>query len=152
MSLYARETAVSAERSRAEIEATLKRYGASAFGYLTRPDRAAVEFQMNGKRIRFIVPLPEPADYAMTEGRRPRRRTPGQLQVAVEQAVRQRWRALNLVIKAKLEAVASNITTLEQEFLAHIVLPNGQTAGELMLPRIDEAYATGKVPHLGWEG
>ena len=46
-------------------------------------------------------------------------------QAAWEQVCRQRWRALLLIIRAKLEAVASGITTLENEFLANIVLPDG---------------------------
>lgn len=65
-----------------------------------------------------------------------------------EQAVKQRWRALALVIKAKLEAVEAGITIFEDEFLAHIVLPNGQTAGEYMVPQIEAAYETGKMPAM----
>ena len=34
-----------------------------------------------------------------------------------EQACRQRWRALALVIKAKLEAIDAEISTFEEEFL-----------------------------------
>ena len=45
---------------------------------------------------------------------------------------RQRWRALNLAIKAKLEAVESGIVTFDQEFLAHIVGPSGQTVKPLI--------------------
>jgi len=72
---------------------------------------------------------------------------------AAEQACRQKWRALSLVVKAKLEAVESGITTFEDEFLAHIVLPNGQTVGEQALPRVREAYATGgNVPLLTFGG
>jgi hypothetical protein len=40
-----------------------------------------------------------------------------------EQACRQRWRALALVVKAKLEAVQSGIATFEDEFLAYTMLP-----------------------------
>ncbi|MBI2798928.1 MAG: hypothetical protein HYX63_01375 [Gammaproteobacteria bacterium] len=62
-----------------------------------------------------------------------------------QQAVRQRWRALNLVIKAKLEAVESGISVFEEEFLAHIVMPNNQRVGQWMLPQIAAAYSSGKM-------
>jgi hypothetical protein len=61
----------------------------------------------------------------------------------------QRWRALALVIKAKLEAVAAGITTVEQEFLAHIVLPDGHTTvGTWMAPQLAAAYDAGTMPAL----
>jgi hypothetical protein len=44
---------------------------------------------------------------------------------AWKQAYHQRWRALALAIKA----VESGIATFEEEFLAHIALPNGSTVG-----------------------
>ena len=59
---------------------------------------------------------------------------------------RKRWRALLLIIRAKLEAVESGITTLESEFLANIVLPDGGTVGQWLAPQIDAAYATVRLP------
>jgi hypothetical protein len=53
-----------------------------------------------------------------------------------------------LVIKAKLEAVASGITTFEDEFLAHIVMPDGQTVATHIKPRIAQAYETGSMQAL----
>ena len=46
---------------------------------------------------------------------------------AWEQACRQHWRALLLIIRAKSAAVESGITTLESEFLANVLLPDGGT-------------------------
>ena len=57
-------------------------------------------------------------------------RTAADQQSAWEQACRQRWRALLLIIRAKLEAAEAGISTLETEFLANIVLPDGRTAGQ----------------------
>lgn len=65
-----------------------------------------------------------------------------------EQAVRQRWRALALVIKAKLEAIASEISTFDDEFLANIVLPDGSVTGDWMRPQVAEVYRTGTMPAL----
>jgi hypothetical protein len=65
-----------------------------------------------------------------------------------EQACRQKWRALALVIKAKLEAVEAGIAIFEDEFMANIVLPNGSTVSQFMLPQITEAYESGQMPKL----
>ena len=53
-----------------------------------------------------------------------------------------------MVIKAKLEAVECGISCFEQEFMANIVLPDGKTAGDFMLPQIARAYATGIMPPM----
>lgn len=144
--MYARNTTVSCEKSKTEVERILTRYGASHFAYATMPEGSMVQFVFNGKRIKFLVPMPGRPDIKgqNTWGYDARYRK-------WEQAQRVKWRALALVIKAKLEAVSSGICTFEEEFLAHIVLPNGQTAGQHLIPRIDEAYKTGQVPALGWE-
>jgi hypothetical protein len=71
-----------------------------------------------------------------------------QVATVMEQACRQRWRALSLVIKAKLEAVEAQISTVETEFLAQIVLPNGSSVGEWAAPQLALAYASGQMPAL----
>jgi hypothetical protein len=76
------------------------------------------------------------------------RRTAVAAAEAFDQAVRQRWRALALVIKAKLEAVAAGITTIEDEFLAHIMLPDGSTVGEYTAPGLQLAYEHGEMPPM----
>jgi len=114
--VYAQRTAVSPEKSRAELEKTLSRYGASRFGYATEPGRAMVQFEAHDRRIRFIIPMPD-VGARMTLPQR-------------EQRIRQLWRALVLVVKAKLEAVSAGITTFEDEFLAHTLLPDGRTFGD----------------------
>ena len=155
MGIYAGQTAVSAERSKGEIEATLRRYGATGFQYATDATRAMVAFQMKGKVIRFLVPMPQVKDYMMSAPDRrgyTRRRTPAQAEGIVEQETRQRWRALALGIKAKLETVSSGITQFEAEFLAHFVLPGGKTVAETLLPELEALYKSGKAPTLGWDG
>ena len=42
----------------------------------------------------------------------------------------------------------SGLAPAETEFLANIVLPDNTTAGEWMLPQIEHAYRTGKMPPL----
>jgi hypothetical protein len=154
---FAEHTAVSSERSKAEIEETLRRYGADQFMSGWREQEAAVQFRIKDKMVRFILPLPDTADFkTRIDGRTksPRALSPEDSSRYWEQACRQRWRALALAIKAKLEAVECGITTFEEEFLAHIVVPGmgGKTVGQLMLKRLDDAYANGKAPALSWDG
>jgi hypothetical protein len=143
---YAENTTVSPEKSRAEIETVLKRYGANAFGYMSQADRATVLFEINGRRVRFQIPIPLRTDFMFTAKKQ--KRTDLQAEVEREKEERRRWRALALCIKAKLEAVESTITTFEEEFLAHIVLPDNSTVGDSMIPQIESAYKTGRMPKL----
>jgi hypothetical protein len=143
---YATETTVTSDRSRNEIERTLIRYGATSFATGWDHGRAAVIFEYGGRRIRFVLTLPDPTDRAYTKAPNGRARTSAQATAAYEQAVRQRWRALSLIIKAKLEAVASGLITFEEEFFSHVVLPNGNTVFEEVAPAVDQAYTTGVFP------
>lgn len=146
---YAEKTSVPVDKSKAEIERTLQRYGADQFISGWDQNRAMIGFRMSGRQIRFIVELPDKdeKDFTHTPGREIRR-SESQAYAAWEQACRQRWRALALVIKAKLEAVETGITIFEDEFMAHIVLPDGQTVGEFMRPQIAHAYEKGSMPKL----
>ena len=146
MSFYAKNTSVSVEKSRAEIESCLARYGASAFAYATNNNKAMIQFQSNGKRIMFILELPDRADRIYTHGYGGRGRKLGEQEAygKWEQACRQKWRCLALAIKAKLEAVESKIASFEDEFMAHIVMPDGKTVSHHMRPVIEHAYETGK--------
>jgi hypothetical protein len=56
--IYAERTTVSVDQTRAEIERTLKRYGATAFAYASETGRAAVMFEAHARPIRFDLPLP----------------------------------------------------------------------------------------------
>lgn len=153
MSKYAATTEVSSEKSRGEIERTLTRYGANAFMYGWQDDKAVIGFKAHGKMLRFVLPMPDKTAREFTHSRHEnswsqRQLTQAEQEKRYEQAVRQRWRALALTIKAKLEAVEVGITEFESEFLAQIVLPNGQTMAEHSRPLIDRAYESGTMPAL----
>lgn len=143
---YANNTSVSVDRSRAEIEKILSRYGAERFMYGWDTDRAIIAFRASSRNIRFVVPMPYKQEFQATPAGRQRKST--QVDAAYEQAVRQKWRALTLMVKAKLEAVQSGIATFEEEFLSYIVLPSGKTVAEETLPAIEEIYKTGKIVPL----
>ncbi len=150
MTRYAEKTQVSAEKSKSEIETVLSRYGASAFASGWQGNLATIAFEMRGRRIRFVLPLPDRTSREFTHDKRYSWRVKSQAaaQEAYDQAVRQKWRAMLLAIKAKLEVVESGIATFEEEFMAHVVLPSGVTVGEYMNPQIASAYQTGRMPPL----
>lgn len=147
MSRYAESTAVPADKSRMEIEATLRRYGADAFAYGWDGPRAVISFRAHGRYIRFVLTLPDPKASEFTHHSRGPR-TADAARAAWEKATRQKWRALALVIKAKLEAVSAGIGIFEDEFLAHVVLPDGATVGDWIRPQVAIAYERGEMPPL----
>ena len=146
MAKYAANTNVSSELSRLEIEKTLIRYGADNFAYATAQGKALIGFTMYERQIKFILPLPTKDEFRKTTTGRDR--SENSQYEAWEQACRQRWRALNLVIKAKLEAVECGISVFEDEFMANIVLPGGGTVSDFMKPQIEQAYINGTVPKM----
>lgn len=148
MTRYAEQTQVPADRSRAEIEKTLSRYGADSFAYAWDRDRAVIMFTANNRQIRMAVPIPDPQDASFTRTPTGRSRTAAQAKAEHEKAVRQRWRALALVVKAKLEAVDTGLISFDQEFAVFTVLPDGSTVGDHLIPAIEKAYVTGTVPPM----
>lgn len=140
---YAAGTDVSSDKSRAEIERTLTRWGANSFAYMSDRTRAQVAFEYGGRRVRFVLPLPDRGSREFTLTPTGKTRAAAAAEQAYEQAVRQRWRALALVVKAKLEAVEANISTFDQEFYANLVLPDGSTVFEATAPQVSAAIQGG---------
>lgn len=140
MARYAEGTTVTPESSQTEISGLLRRYGADGFAYGWEADRAMVTFRAHDRQVRFVLTLP--TDLAAFS-RTPTGRTRDQAaaRTALDQEVRRLWRALALAIKAKLEVVESGIASFEDEFLAHIVLPDGSLVGERIQPEIARQYA-----------
>lgn len=126
MGRYAEDTKVPVERTRVEIEKTLKRFGASQFVYGDNGEYAVVGFSAHDRQVKF---------YLSIAGLTPRQE-------------RQRWRALAMVIKAKLVSVEDEIEEFENAFMANIVLPDGQLVGDWLRPQLDQTYLEGKMPPL----
>ena len=151
MTKYAAQTEVSSARTRDEIERTLERYGADQFMYGWQDSAAIIAFRMSGRHVKFVLPLPARDDKAFTEYVSRGKlwaRTDEAARKLYEQAVKSKWRALALVVKAKLEAVESGISEFDSEFMANIVLPGGETVGQWMRPQIADAYRIGKAPNV----
>lgn len=133
---YAKGTSVPVERSKAEIERLLQANGATAFHSGWNAEFASLGFTLKGTQVMIGVPLPQPSDYRHLS------RTRGEAAYHAES--RRRWRCLLLILKAKFEAIESGISTIEKEFLADVVLPNGRTLGEWAVPMIS-AIQSGRL-------
>lgn len=167
MSRYAQRTSVPLDRSRVEVERTLVRYGATGFAYSWERREQATPPAAHGSYcpgrdgkpcthgcpktitrevviIAFLMQAAGATRRVQLEVPMPHEREVG-TKARAEAATRQRWRALVLVLKAKLEAVASGISTLEAEFLANVVMNDGRTIGAAILPRLTEACDTGRL-------
>lgn len=146
---YAEKTNVSVAKSKADIEDLIQRAGAGQFISGYKDNLAVIGFTLANRQIKFILPLPSKDDdqFWYTPERR-NKRSEEQAYAAWEQACRSRWRALYLIIKAKLEAVESGISTIEREFFYDIVLPDGETIGQWMAPQLETAYKSGEMPPL----
>jgi hypothetical protein len=121
MARYAAHTTVPVEKSKSQIERLVRLYGAKGFVAGWQNDQARVEFIAHDRHIRFTVAIPQAA-----------------------QAERQKWRALLLLVKAKLESVDAKIATFEEAFATDIVMPDGRTVWESVREPIKLAYQSGK--------
>jgi hypothetical protein len=142
---YAESTTVPVEKSIGEIIAVIKKSGANRIAQMEEPGRLAMQFFLNERLLRFTVTMPGADDVKKTD-RHGYMLSTDQLLKKVQQAQRQRARALLLVIKAKLESVESGVETFEEAFLSNIVTPGGATVGQWLIPQIETAYVEGKMP------
>ncbi len=144
--LYAENTSVSVEKSQMEVTGILRKYGAKKFGTMEDEEQAYLMFEFKGLSVQMIVPLPSIKEFMKTEAGRPRA-----LNVAEDarsQVIRQRWRTLVLAVKAKLEAVQIGISTVEKEFMAFVMMPDGRALSDHILPQLEEMVTKGKMPLL----
>lgn len=151
---YAEGTSVPVEKSRAEIEALLRKYGADQFASGWSGKDAKIQFRAHGRYVRFTLTLPSREEKRFTHQaqRGWEKRSDKSARDLYEKEIRRLWRALALVVKAKLESVDSKIETFEEAFMPHIIMPDGKTVAEHAGPMIEAAYQSGKVQALlpGW--
>lgn len=144
---YAVNTSVLVAKSKAEIEAILERYGAEQFMSGWNAEIAIIGFTIRIdddqiRQIKFNLPMPSKTERRFTHHSKGARTVEAALK-EWEQVCRQRWRALALVIKAKLEAVECGISTIEDEFLAQTVMGDGRTVSQHVKEPIALAYKGG---------
>jgi len=126
MSRYAEKTSVSVESSKETIRKTLERYGASNLMQGESPTEYIIAFELSNKRIKLNIQF-DPED---------------------AQERRRKFRVLLLMLKARLECIDSGDSTVEQEFMPNIMLPDGTTVGEQVYNKIEQAYSQNEMPKL----
>ncbi len=144
---YAKGTEVPIERSKAELKRLVYNKGGSNYKIGEEEKGAIVIFHHSNRYVRFMIPFPARSEFTYTPERRLKRTEP-QITKEWEAEQARRWRALILAIKAKFEVVETGIATFEEEFLPHIMLPDGETVAQKTLPSIDQAYTKGVSVNL----
>jgi hypothetical protein len=153
---YANHTTVPASKSRAEIERLVLGYAGrdASFSYGQGMGKAMIFFVANGRRVKFVLPLPtyEEGKVASKRKRQRSEATKPQIEAWMDTEERRRWRSLLLAIKAKLETVQTGIFTFEEEFLSHIITGDDDKtifeklvsteAGHKILPALDVKQIT----------
>ena len=124
---YAEDTKITVSKSQEEVKGLLKRAGSDQIAVYEAADKSAVAFRVTGRFYRITVPV-----RAKSRG--------------ADQEERRAWRLLLLVVKAKLEAVREGATTIEREFLADMLTPDGSTVSEWIAEPLRIAYETGAMP------
>lgn len=145
---FAEGTTVPVETTKSELERLLKGYGADAILMGWDGPIHQLAFRLQGMHVRYSVERPDRRDSIVTSypSGKPR---PLHLQAEAAAAEeRRRWRALLLIVKAKLEMIASGDATFADEFLPHVMLADGSTIGEWAGPQIEEVYRSGGMPSL----
>ena len=135
---YASNTTVSVAKTKGEIEQLLQRHGATGFGYICEEARAAIAFTIADPdlpgagriEVRTTLVLPDPNSDEFTLTPTGIVRHPDKIRALWETACRASWRALLLLIRAKLESVQAGITTIEEQFMSDVLLPSGETVGQ----------------------
>lgn len=143
---YAEGTEVSAEKSRAELEVLLQKHGAKEFAVYTSEERTVFMYRLQGAMVRHTVEYPDPKSFQKKNALGTPK--PEQLKKQADAEWRRRWRALVLVCKAKLEIISSGGSTFEREFMADMLLADGSTVAQALVPRLKEMYETGAMPNF----
>jgi len=163
-SIFAAHTSVAVDKTKGELERLLVKHGATQYG--TAHDdangEAIVFFALDGRQIRLQVPIPKLDTWPDPKAPswRTKLKTPQSwdrwaeatraawVREQWEQACRQRWRCMLLIVKAKLELIGMKLSSVDREFLADITLPDGRSVGEWLRPGIEKAYVGGTMPRL----
>jgi hypothetical protein len=140
---YAEETKIPIERSLGEIVWLVRKRGASQFMQFQDVDRIVIQFRIEERVVRFTLRLPT-IDQMPTRDGRYSVLSDAQRDARLEQRKRSLARALLLVIRAKLESVECGIESIEEAFLANVVMADGATVYDRIAQPIAIEYETGQ--------
>ncbi len=108
--------------------------------YMSDHEKAIIGFIFNGLHYKIAIEMPKRETFSQTPTGRARKNLAEDM--AYEQACRSKWRALLLVIKAKLEAVEQGVSTIEREFAADLIMGDGKT----LYSHLSKVLESGKLP------
>ncbi|UUL76170.1 hypothetical protein NG819_19925 [Pseudarthrobacter sp. Fe7] len=143
---YTRGDSYSSEASRKHIRQALEDYGATDITFGQRGGMGAVAFKGDGRQFRIVMQLQQSEGALAVRGDIADSRLHEANAKGLERINRKSWHTLASAIDAKLGAAAAGISTLESEFLAHVVLPGNHTVLDQLEPVIESAYRSGQRP------
>ena len=118
MARYAKNTKVSINKTKIDIQRLLENWGIQEFFFGTSPRGGGIGFKYEGRVYKRNVTMPEKT-WDISNNK-------------YEQLNRQRWRILYMSLKMKLEEVDDGGVSFEDQFLAQMCLPDGSTVGDFM--------------------
>lgn len=125
---YAEDTKVPVSRSQDQIKDELRKLGADQIGVMEGKGQAFVVFKVRDTLYRLATP-------AAPKGQTDREH-------------RRIWRSMGLLVKARSVAIRDGITTVEREFLADSVMPDGTVLADHSQRLIQSAYKDGGPPKM----
>lgn len=128
---YAARTEVPISRSQDQVKVELRKVGADQIGVMESSTQAFVVFLVRDVRYRITT-----APFKAAKGQ------------DIEQEQRRQWRAILLLVKAKVVSIMEGISTVEREFLADAIMPDGSTWADHAPRMIAAAYKEGGAPRL----
>lgn len=128
---YAEGTEVPIARSLEAIKAELRKVQAEEVGVLESQSQAWLVFRIREVRYRITT-----GEIAVARGRKP------------EVEARRQWRAILLLVKAKIVSIVEGISTVEREFLSDVIMPDGTVLSDHTPRLIASAYAENGPPRL----
>jgi hypothetical protein len=123
---YAAKTKVSVVSSQAEIQELLEKHGIERIGIMREKNQASLWFENDGKYYKLNVPV-------SANCKNP------------EQEIKRAWRVLTLLVKAQFTAIAEGVTTIERQFYADMVMPDGQILFDHAKEQVEKSLA-GRTP------
>jgi hypothetical protein len=140
---YAEGTTVAVEASQAELVRILRKHGVERQAWAHGPEGAALQFEAAGRRYQMRIERPDPNQYPEHRGGNQAGRSQWTMR---EREWMRRWRAIVLLLKAKLEFADGETTTLERELLPYLLLPGERNLAEFMEDGGYEEVERGGMP------
>lgn len=125
-----KDTTITPAQSLSKIRKLVEDYEASGFAFAERGQDVMVEFVIAHVRVRFLMAMPSPDEVRYNAAGA--KMSAKQATQALAKTTRLRWRGLQELIQAKLEAWDLGVLSFEEAFLPHIVIESGRTIAQAL--------------------